>query len=61
MKWFTEMNQDLAVDMFGEEEVKKYQEEKAKQLAEWTAFKGREATDIKNSILWEERANKLMD
>ena len=49
--------QDLAVDMFGEEEVKKYQEEKAKQLAEWTAFKGREATDIRTPLLWEERAN----
>lgn len=49
--------QDLAVDMFGEEEVKKYQEEKAKQLAEWTAFNGREATDIRTPLLWEERAN----
>ena len=49
--------QQSAIDMFGEEEVKKYQEEKAKQLAEWTAFKGREATDIRTPLLWEERAN----
>lgn len=48
--------QDLAVDMFGEEEVKKYQEEKAKQLAEWTAFNGRTQTDITKPILWETRA-----
>lgn len=49
--------QQSAIDMFGEEEVKKYQEERAKQLAEWTAFKGREATDIRTPLLWEERAN----
>ena len=48
--------QDLAVDMFGEEEVKKYQEEKAKQLAEWTAFNGRTQTDITKPILWDTRA-----
>ena len=48
--------QDLAVDMFGEEEVKKYQEEKQKQLAEWTAFNGRTQTDITKPILWETRA-----
>lgn len=48
--------QDLAVDMFGEEEVKKYQEEKAKQLAEWTAFNGRTQTDITKPILWETRS-----
>ena len=48
---------NLAKMTFWEEEIKKYQEEKAKQLAEWTAFKGREATDIRTPILWEERAN----
>lgn len=49
--------QELAVDMFGEDEVRAYQEEKAKQLEEWTAFKGRTQTDITKPILWEERAN----
>lgn len=49
--------QQSAIDMFGEEEVKKYQEEKAKQLEEWTAFKGRTQTDITKPILWEYRAN----
>ena len=49
--------QQSAIDMFGEEEVKKYQEEKAKQLAEWTAFNGRTQTDITKPILWEYRAN----
>ena len=48
--------QDLAVDMFGEEEVRKFQEEKKKQLAEWTAFNGRTQTDITKPILWETRA-----
>ena len=48
--------QDLAVDMFGEEEVRKFQEEKQKQLAEWTAFNGRTQTDITKPILWETRA-----
>lgn len=48
--------QDLAVDMFGEEEVRKFQEEKQKQLAEWTAFNGRTQTDITKPILWDTRA-----
>ena len=48
--------QDLAVDMFGEEEVRKFQEEKKKQLAEWTAFNGRTQTDITKPILWDTRA-----
>ena len=47
--------QDLAVDMFGEEEVRKFQEEKQKQLAEWTAFNGRTQTDITKPILWDTR------
>lgn len=49
--------QDKAIEMFGEDEVRAYQEEKAKQLEEWTAFKGRTQTDITKPILWEERAN----
>ena len=49
--------QDKAVEMFGEDEVKRYQEEKAKQLEEWTAFKWRTQTDITKPILWEYRAN----
>lgn len=48
--------QELAVDMFWEEEVKRYQQEKAKQLEEWTAFNGRTQTDIRTPILWETRA-----
>ena len=49
--------QDKAIEMFGEDEVKAYQQEKAKQLEEWTAFKGRTQTDITKPILWEYRAN----
>ena len=48
---------DLAKMTFWEDEIKKYQQEKAKQLEEWTAFKGRTQTDITKPILWEERAN----
>lgn len=48
---------DLAKMTFWEDEVKRFQEEQAKNLAEWTAFNGREATDIRTPILWEERAN----
>lgn len=49
--------QDKAIEMFGEDEVKAYQQEKARQLEEWTAFKGRTQTDITKPILWEYRAN----
>ena len=42
--------------MFGEEE-EEIQEEKEKQLLEWTAFNGRTQTDITKPILWEYRAN----
>lgn len=48
---------DLAKMTFWEDEVKRFQEEQAKNLEEWTAFNGREATDIRTPILWEERAN----
>ena len=49
--------QDKAIEMFGEDEVRAYQQEKARQLEEWTAFKGRNQTDITKPILWEYRAN----
>ena len=49
--------QDKAIEMFGEDEVRAYQQEKARQLEEWTAFKGRTQTDITKHILWEYRAN----
>ena len=49
--------QDKAIEMFGEDEVRAYQQEKARQLEEWTAFKGRTQTDITKPILWEYRAN----
>ena len=49
--------QDKAVEMFWEDEVKAYREQKQKELEEWTAFNGREQTDIRTPILWEERAN----
>ena len=40
-----------------ENEINAYVEQRDKELAEWTAFNGREATDIRTSLLWEERAN----
>ena len=49
--------QDKAVELFWEDEVKAYQQEMAKDQQEWTTFKGREATDIRTPLLWEERAN----
>ena len=38
-------------------DFEEYAKEKQRQLAEWTAFKGREQTDITKPILWEYRAN----
>ena len=49
--------QDKAIDLFWEEEVKRYAEEKQKQLEEGTAFNGRVQTDITKPLLWETRAN----
>ena len=49
--------QDLAKMTFWEDEVRAYQEQKKKEIEEWTAFKGRTQTDITKPILWEERAN----
>ena len=40
-----------------ENEINAYVEQRDKELAEWTAFNGREATDIRTPLLWEERAN----
>jgi hypothetical protein len=49
--------QEKAIEAFWEDEVRKFQEERARQLEEWTAFNWREQTDIRTPILWEERAN----
>ena len=40
-----------------EKEINAYVEQRDKELAEWTAFNGREATDIRTPLLWKERAN----
>ena len=47
---------EKAIETFWEEEVRAFAEQKQKELAEWTAFNGREQTDITTPILWEERA-----
>ena len=49
--------QDKAIEMFWEEEVKAFAKQKQKELEEGTAFNGREQTDIRTPLLWEERAN----
>lgn len=49
--------QEKAIEAFGEEEVKAFQEANRKAEEEWTLFNGREATDIRTPLLWEERAN----
>ena len=38
-------------------DFEEYARKKQQQLAEWTAFKGREQTDITKPLLWETRAN----
>ena len=38
-------------------DFEEYAQQKKKELEEWTAFNGREATDIRTPLLWEERAN----
>lgn len=48
---------EKAVEMFWEDEVNAYVEQRNRELENWTAFNGREATDIRTPILWEERAN----
>jgi hypothetical protein len=49
--------QEKAIELFWEDEVRRYQQEIAKKEAEWTLFNGREATDIRTPLLWEYRAN----
>lgn len=44
-------------NLLWEENVRAYQEERAKQEAEGTLYSGREQTDIRTPLLWEERAN----
>ena len=42
-----------AIDMFWEEEVKNYAMQKQQELNNWTAFNGRESTDIRTPLLWD--------
>jgi len=49
--------QEKAIEAFGEDEVRAFQEQTKRELEEWTAFNGREQTDIRTPLLWEERAN----
>jgi len=42
-----------AIDMFWEDEVRKYAEQKQQELKNWTAFNGRDATDIRTPLLWD--------
>lgn len=49
--------QEKAIDLFWEDEVKAYQESVKQSEENWTTFNGREATDIRTPLLWEERAN----
>lgn len=44
-------------NLLWEENVRAYQEENKRAEEEWTLFSGREATDIRTPLLWEERAN----
>ena len=49
--------QEKAIEAFWEDEVRAFQEANRKAEEEWTLFNGREATDIRTPLLWEERAN----
>lgn len=49
--------QEKAIEAFWEDEVRAFAEQRQKELEEWTAFNGREQTDIRTPLLWEERAN----
>ena len=42
-----------AIDLFWEDEVRKYAEQKQQELKNWTAFNGRDATDIRTPLLWD--------
>lgn len=43
--------------IFKRDAIEEYSKELAKEREEWTLFNGREATDIRTPLLWEERAN----
>lgn len=49
--------QQSAIDLFWEDEVRAFAEQRQRELAEWTAFNGREQTDIRTPLLWEQRAD----
>ena len=49
--------QKKAIEAFWEDAVKAYQQQMAQEKEDWTQFNGREATDIRTPLLWEERAN----
>ena len=55
LEWteLTDAIRQAAIDMFGEEEVKKFAQQKQQELANWTAFNGRTQTDIRTPILWD--------
>lgn len=64
--WLTERSNDIVKwtlkrfwlsDEEIEREINAYVQERDKKAEEWTAFNGRENTDITKTILWEERAN----
>lgn len=42
-----------AIDLFWEDEVRKYAEQKQQELKNWTAFNGRTQTDIRTPLLWD--------
>lgn len=48
---------EQAVNLFWEDAVNAYVEQRDREIENWTIFNGREQTDIRTPILWEERAN----
>ena len=64
--WLTEASTDILVwtlKKFGlsdeeiADEINAYVDERDQNYADWNAFNGREQTDIRTPLLWEERAN----
>ena len=55
LEWteLTDAIRQAAIDMFWEEEVKKFAQQKQQEQANWTAFNGRTQTDIRTPILWD--------
>lgn len=49
--------QEKAIDLFGEDEVRAYQQQTQKQIEDGTIFDGRTQTDIRTPLLGEVRAN----